>query len=91
MQCHYRLQFDENGLPMMYVFDSCKAFIRTIPLLIYDEHRPEDLDTALEDHVADEWRYLCMDRPIAPGTKQSGAPKALRWGNPLESDAGIPR
>ena len=66
MQCHYRLQFDQNGLPMMYVFDSCQAFIRTIPLLIYDEHRPEDLDTALEDHVADEWRYMCMARPIAP-------------------------
>ena len=59
-----------------------------VPLADFEN---QDLDTALEDHVADEWRYLCMARPIAPGTKQSGAPKALRWGNPLESDAGIPR
>ncbi|MCM1544797.1 MAG: phage terminase large subunit [Ruminococcus sp.] len=66
MQCHYRLQFDENGYPMMYVFKNCKAFIRTIPLLLYDETDPEDLDTSLEDHVADEWRYFCMSRPIKP-------------------------
>jgi phage terminase, large subunit, PBSX family len=34
----------------MYVFSTCKAFIRTIPLLVYDAHKPEDLDTAMEDH-----------------------------------------
>ena len=66
MQCHYRLQFDEQGYPRMYVFDSCRGFIRTIPLQMYDEHRPEDLDTSLEDHIADEWRYMCMARPIKP-------------------------
>ena len=66
MQVHYRLAFDDNGFPMMYVFRNCKAFIRTIPLLQYDEHRPEDLDTDGEDHVADEVRYFCMSRPIKP-------------------------
>ena len=66
MQCHYRLQFDEDGYPRMYVFSTCRAFIRTIPTLIYDEHRAEDLDTKMEDHVADEWRYFCMSRPIKP-------------------------
>ena len=66
MQCHYRLQFDENGYPRMYVFEGCKAFLRTIPLLIYSTTNPEDLDTTLEDHVADEWRYECMSRPIKP-------------------------
>lgn len=66
MQCHYRLQFDEDGYPRMYVFNTCRAFIRTIPLLIYDEHKVEDLDTKMEDHVADEWRYFCMSRPIKP-------------------------
>ena len=66
MQCHYRLAFDENGVPMMYVFDTCRAFLRTVPLMVYDEHHPEDLDTSLEDHVCDEWRYMCMARPIRP-------------------------
>ena len=51
MQCHYRLQFDENGYPRMYVFKNCKAFIRTVPLMLYSQTRPEDLDTAMEDHV----------------------------------------
>jgi hypothetical protein len=66
MQVHYRLAFDDNGFPQMYVFSNCKAFIRTIPLLQYDEHKPEDLDTDGEDHVADEVRYFCMSRPIKP-------------------------
>lgn len=66
MQIHYRLAFDEEGYPMMYVFNTCKDFIRTLPLLQYDEHRPEDLDTDGEDHIADETRYFCMSRPIAP-------------------------
>ena len=66
MQCHYRLQFDTRGYSRMYVFSNCKAFIRTVPLMMYHKHRPEDLDTELEDHVADEWRYLCMSRPVAP-------------------------
>lgn len=66
MQVHYRLAFDENGFPMMYIFNSCKAFIRTIPLLQYDEHKVEDLDTDGEDHVADEVRYFLMSRPIKP-------------------------
>ncbi|PWM14797.1 MAG: Terminase-like family protein [Clostridia bacterium] len=66
MQCHYRLQFDSNGYPRMYVFANCKAFIRTVPLMMYDETHPEDLDSKLEDHVSDEWRYLCMSRPIKP-------------------------
>ena len=34
--------------------------------MMYDEHKPEDLDTSLEDHAVDEIRYFCMMRPIAP-------------------------
>ncbi|MBR5826832.1 MAG: phage terminase large subunit [Clostridia bacterium] len=66
MQCHYRLKFDKNGYPMMYVFNTCKDFIRTIPLLMYSETKVEDIDTDLEDHIADEWRYFCMTRPLKP-------------------------
>lgn len=66
MQVHYRLQFDQNGYARMYVFNNCKAFIRTIPLMMYSETHPEDLDTKLEDHCPDEVRYMCMSRPISP-------------------------
>ena len=51
---------------MMYIFSNCKNFIRTIPLMMYDEHMVEDIDSDLEDHIADETRYMCMSRPIAP-------------------------
>ena len=81
MQCHYRLRFDENGYPMMYVFSNCKGFRRTIPGLIYDEHKPEDLDTDGEDHIADEWRYMCMSRPIKP--VQAERAEVLITGDPL--------
>lgn len=66
MQVHYRLQFDDNGYSRMYIFNNCKHFIRTIPLMMYSETHPEDIDTTLEDHIADETRYMCMSRPIMP-------------------------
>jgi phage terminase large subunit len=66
MQIHERLKFDENGYAMLYIFENCKDAIRTLPLMMYDEHKPEDLDTDLEDHIADSLRYFCMMRPIAP-------------------------
>lgn len=71
-QCHNRLAFDENGRPGMYVFEHCKAFRRTIPLLLYDDNKPEDLDSDMEDHEADAWRYICMQNPIkAPVPKNN--------------------
>lgn len=88
MQVHYRLAFDENGYPMMYIFSNCKAFIRTIPLLIYDDHKPEDLDTSGEDHVADEVRYFCMARPIAP---RMAAPKDTYRETPQAMFLDIPK
>ena len=65
MQIHYRLAFGDDGRPMLYVFDTCKHFIRTIPDLVYDETDVEDVDTAQEDHIYDELRYVCMENPIA--------------------------
>ncbi len=64
MQVHLRLKFDEKGLPMMYVFKSCKHFIRTMPNLVYSTKSPEDINTDCEDHIYDETRYMFMDRPI---------------------------
>ena len=64
MQCRERLKFDENGYAMVYFFDTCKAIIRTLPTLMHDAHRVEDLDTQGEDHAADEFRYFCMMHAI---------------------------
>ena len=64
MQVRYRLMFDDRGKPQMYVFNNCKDFIRTMPILCFSERNPEDLDTTGEDHIADETRYFCMTRKI---------------------------
>ena len=53
-----------DGVPMIYFFSTCKDSIRTIPLMISDDHRPEDINTDLEDHAMDEIRYMCMSRPM---------------------------
>lgn len=67
-QCHYRLSFDELGQSMFYVFSTCKNFIRTIPALVYNEtgKNIEDVDTEMEDHAYDQWRYVMMECPIPP-------------------------
>jgi hypothetical protein len=59
-----------QGVPMLYVFDTCKDFIRTVPALPHDPSRMEDVDTDAEDHIADETRYACMSRPwVRPKTE----------------------
>ena len=82
MQLHNRFAFDENGIPMLYVFNTCKHFIRTVPALVYSQTDVEDIDTATEDHIYDECRYVCMANPINPPTKPS-KPKEY---NPLEDE-----
>ena len=80
MQMHYRMQFDEEGYPQMYIFNTCRGFIRTVPQLMYSDLAPEDVDTKQEDHIADETRYFCMSRPLAPRRLSSAATIAY---NPL--------
>ena len=63
-QCRLRLQFDEKGFPKFYVFTTCKEFIRTIPLLEHDPNDVEDVNTKMEDHAADMWRYVAMQNVI---------------------------
>lgn len=66
MQLHQRLRFDEQGRPGMYIFSTCKDWIRTVPNLPYSETKVEDIDTSAEDHTYDESRYFLMARPVKP-------------------------
>jgi len=59
----HRLDGEAPDRPMLVFFDTCAASIRTIPLLQHDTDQVEDLDTASEDHAADETRYACSSRP----------------------------
>lgn len=80
MQFHYRLAFDEEGKSMFYCFNTCKHFIRTIPNLVYDETKVEDIDTEGEDHIYDECRYVFMQKPITP---RKIVPKLVPLEDPL--------
>ena len=56
----------KDGLPRenpgLYVFNTCDAFIRTVPVIPRDDRNPEDVDTFSEDHCADEVRYRLYSR-----------------------------
>ncbi|WP_111164249.1 terminase family protein [Rhizobium tubonense] len=79
----------DGGRPMLYVFSTCKDFIRTVPSLQHDQDRPEDLDTDAEDHAADEARYGCMSRPFLPKKPDPAAKKSEDYRSKSEtSEAG---
>lgn len=74
-QLRARLEGEDFGQPMgnrpmIYCFSTCLDSIRTIPALQHDQNRPEDLDSTMEDHAADDWRYACMSRPYIKDKKQ---------------------
>ena len=81
MQVHHRLAFDAEGYPMLYVFSSCRQFIRTFPNLIYDEANPEDIDTTGEDHDYDACRYFLMTNPLE--TRRQKETEVKEW-SPLD-------
>jgi hypothetical protein len=62
-QLRSRLVGDEDEVPMVYWFSTCKALIRTLPMMQHDKTNAEDLDTKAEDHAVDTARYAVMSRP----------------------------
>jgi hypothetical protein len=57
-----RLLGDEDGKPMLLIFSTCTNLIRTLPLMVHDPARAEDLDSSGEDHACDALRYGCLWR-----------------------------
>ena len=45
--------------PGLFVFNTCRQFLRTVPVLPRDKTDADDADTDSEDHIADETRYEC--------------------------------
>ena len=84
MQFHYRFAFSAEGLPMLYIFKTCKHFIRTVPALVYDRANVEDIDTTAEDHIYDECRYVLMHIPLS-ARKNSIDKKPPEGFSPLSS------
>ena len=89
MQIHYRFAFDEEEKPMLYIFNTCRHFIRTIPTLVYDDKDVEDIDTDTEDHIYDECRYVCMANPLPP--RENVLQRIEVKDDPLDMNPGLKR
>ena len=53
----------QDGYPMFYITSNCEHFVRTFPVLARDDNDWDDIDSDMEDHIADELRYVLMSRP----------------------------
>jgi len=73
----------DHGQPMLYATADCVDWWRTVPAVMHDEAKPEDVDTRMEDHAADESRYACMARPVSrvakPRKLTGPKPFTLAW------------
>jgi hypothetical protein len=67
----------EDGVPMLYVFNTAKDLIRTLPAMQHDDARPEDMATDGEDHAADTLRYAVASRPWIANPPQQEAKLTL--------------
>ena len=54
---HNWLSIAPDGQPYWMITENCKHLIRTLPMLVYDDNRIEDVDTKMEDHPYDAIRY----------------------------------
>lgn len=83
-----RARLKGNGeAPMLFVFSTCTALIKTLPLLQHDPDRPEDLDTTMIDHAADDLRYACLSRPwIAKPAEEKPTPNKSGYSSHGERD-----
>lgn len=77
-QVHHRLKGwnfgTEKWIPGWVIFSTCTHLIRTLPALVHDKRRVEDIDTETEDHAYDSIRYGLMSRPWAGTKPKQSAP-----------------
>lgn len=55
---HQWLRVAPDGFPYYQVTQNCTNLIRTLPELVHDELKVEDVDTEGEDHAPDDQRYM---------------------------------
>jgi hypothetical protein len=54
--------------PGLFVFNTCRQFLRTVPVAPRDPRDADDIDSDSEDHILDETRYECtMPLPARGG------------------------
>lgn len=57
LQASLQVPMEEPGI---FVWSTCRNWIRTVPVLPRDEKDPDDVDTEAEDHPGDETRYYLL-------------------------------
>lgn len=86
VQVRQRIAGDEDG-PMLFATKNCHdGFWRTMPDLVMDERKVEDVDTDQEDHAYDSVRYACQSRPWMSAVKEV-KPVVDRWMKKFEAEA----
>ena len=69
-----------NERPRIKVFNTCKHWWRTMPMLQAASRNDEDVDTDSEDHIYDETRYACMYKQVKVTLPPKGAPSGTFQG-----------
>ena len=79
---------EERTTARLQVFRNCHNLIKTVPSMVHDEHKVEDLDTDAEDHAVDALRYGIMSKPTPAITEEKRVDaffKKKMWRNKLKS------
>jgi phage terminase large subunit len=65
---------DERGgmSPKLFIFENCLNLIRTLPALIRDNCKPNDVSDKCEDHAPEAIRYGIMSRPPLKSPTEEG-------------------
>jgi phage terminase large subunit len=73
-----------DGRPGLQIFSTCANLIRSLPLQIHDEKKPEDLDTRGDDHAVDALRYGVSPPEVTrPRQARERKVKPNPWGSSL--------
>lgn len=59
--------------PGLFIFENCRDWLRTVPVLPRDERDPDDVDTKAEDHAYDDTGYRLLEIRHSSGTVKTGA------------------
>jgi hypothetical protein len=66
---HNWLSLAPDGVPYLLFTSNCIHTIRTIPALVHDQHKVEDVDTDSEDHLYDALTYVLSRIKWIPARK----------------------
>lgn len=74
-RCHALLRDAPDGVPWVVLHPDARYLVRSIPAARSSKADPDDVDTAMDDHALDAWRYGAMSpaNPLLKTTPE--APK----------------